>query len=68
MGKLVWFAAGAAVGFVFGTRAGRQTYDDLVAATRKVMEHPTVQEAAGLVQAQAAKLYDEGLRKLNQQA
>ncbi len=68
MGKLVWFAAGAAVGFVFGTRAGRQTYEDMVAGTRKLMEHPAVQEAAGLVQAQAARLYDEGLRKLNQQA
>ncbi|MBV1856123.1 hypothetical protein [Catellatospora tritici] len=66
MSKLWWFAAGAAVGYVFGTRAGREKYDELVITARKVMDHPTVQEAAGVVQAQAARFYDEGLRKLNQ--
>jgi hypothetical protein len=58
-GKL-WFLSGVAVGFVVGSRAGREKYDQLVAATRRLMDHPTVQEAAGVVQAQANRLYSEG--------
>lgn len=58
-GKL-WFLSGVAVGFVVGSRAGRERYDQLVAAARRLMDHPTVQEAAGVVQAQANRLYSEG--------
>lgn len=58
-GKL-WFLGGVAVGFVVGTRAGRERYDQLVSATRRLWDHPTVQEAAGVVQAQANRLYTEG--------
>jgi hypothetical protein len=58
-GKL-WFISGVAVGFVVGSRAGREKYDQLVAAGRRLMDHPTVQEAAGVVQAQANRLYSEG--------
>jgi hypothetical protein len=58
-GKL-WFLGGAAVGFVLGARAGREKYDELVLQARKLWDHPTVQEAAGVVQAQANRLYHEG--------
>ena len=58
-GKLT-FLAGAAVGFVVGTRAGRERYDDLVRNTRKLLDSPGVHEASGAVQAQAAKLYGRG--------
>jgi hypothetical protein len=58
-GKL-WFLGGVAVGFVVGARAGRERYDQLVATARRMMDHPTVQEAAGVVQAQANRLYAEG--------
>jgi hypothetical protein len=58
-GKL-WFLSGVAVGFVVGSRAGREKYDQLVAAGRRLMDHPTVQEAAGVMQAQANRLYAEG--------
>jgi hypothetical protein len=58
-GKLL-FLGGLAVGFVVGTRAGREKYDELVQTARKVKESPTVQEAAGVVQAQATRLYTEG--------
>ena len=57
-GKL-WFALGAAAGFVLGARAGRDKYDEIVVNARKVWDHPTVQEAAGVVQAQANRLYHE---------
>jgi hypothetical protein len=55
-GKLM-FAAGAAVGFILGTRAGRERYDDIKTSAKKLRENPTVQEASGAVQSQASKLY-----------
>jgi hypothetical protein len=57
-GKLM-FLGGVAAGFVLGARAGREKYNELVANARKVWDHPTVQEAAGVVQAQANRLYTE---------
>lgn len=56
----VMFLGGLAVGYVLGTREGRERYNQLVAAARKILDHPTVQEARGVVQAQANKLYTEG--------
>jgi hypothetical protein len=58
-GKLM-FLGGLAAGFVLGSRAGRQAYDELVRTAKKVKESPTVQEAAGVVQAQATKVYEQG--------
>jgi hypothetical protein len=64
-GKLM-FISGLAAGFVLGSRAGREKYEEIRANAKKVWEHPTVQEAAGVAQAQANKLYTEGKDKLNQ--
>ena len=64
-GKLM-FITGLAAGFVLGSRAGRDKYEEIAANAKKVWEHPTVQEAAGVAQAQATKLYSEGKDKLNQ--
>jgi hypothetical protein len=58
-GKL-WFLGGAAVGFVIGARAGRERYDQLTRAARGLWDHPTTQEAAGVVQEQASRLYTRG--------
>lgn len=58
-GKMM-FVGGLAVGFVLGSRAGRQAYDELARSVRKVRDNPTVQEAAGVVQEQATKLYTQG--------
>jgi hypothetical protein len=58
-GKLM-FLGGVAVGYVLGTREGRERYEQLVQAYRKILDHPTVQEARGVVQAQASRLYTEG--------
>jgi hypothetical protein len=66
MRRLLWFAGGAAVGFVLGSRAGRESYDQLVVKARQVWDHPTVQEVAGVMQAQATRVYDEGLRKVDE--
>jgi hypothetical protein len=62
-GKLM-FLAGLGAGFVLGTRAGREKYEELVQAARKVRENPTVQEAAGVVQEQANKLVTGGKETL----
>ncbi|WP_320066702.1 hypothetical protein [Micromonospora sp. RTGN7] len=64
-GKMM-FLGGLAAGFVLGARAGREKYEDLVVRGRKVLDHPTVQEAAGVAQAQANRLYSEGKDKLSQ--
>jgi len=43
--KVVTLAAGVAVGYVLGTRAGREKYEQIVAGARKVSSHPTVVQA-----------------------
>ncbi|MGC9669315.1 hypothetical protein ACNTMW_22490 [Planosporangium sp. 12N6] len=63
-GKLM-FLAGLGAGFVLGTRAGREKYEELVQTARKVRENPTVQEAAGVVQEQANKIVSGGKEKLS---
>ncbi|MGH3276110.1 MAG: hypothetical protein ACRDNZ_17510 [Streptosporangiaceae bacterium] len=50
------FLTGLVTGFVLGTRAGRECYDQMVKAGKAVAEHPAVQQAAGAVQAQATGL------------
>jgi hypothetical protein len=50
------FIAGLAIGFVLGSRAGRERYEQLRAAARKVADSPAVQQAAGAIQAQAIDL------------
>ena len=64
-GKLM-FITGLAAGFVLGSRAGREKYEEISANAKKLWEQPTVQEAAGVAQAQAKKLYTEGKDKINQ--
>jgi hypothetical protein len=61
------FVAGLGIGYVLGTRAGRERFDQMVAQARKAWESPTVQEAAGVIQAQANKLYDQGKQAVNMQ-
>lgn len=63
----IWFLGGLGIGYVLGTRAGRQRFDQMVSTTRRLWESPTVQEAAGVVQAQANKLYDQGRQVVSEQ-
>ena len=48
------FIVGLAVGYVLGTRAGRERYEQLQKMARQVRDNPSVQQAAGALQAQAA--------------
>jgi hypothetical protein len=47
------FITGAAVGYLLGTRAGRERYEQIRRLSRRVAENPTVQEVAGVLRAQA---------------
>ena len=46
------FLIGAAVGYVLGTRAGRDRYEALARTGRRIMASQTVQSTAGVLQAQ----------------
>jgi hypothetical protein len=63
--KLV-FAAGAAVGYVLGTKAGRQRYEQLAGAARQVASQPNVKQAIGEVQTQATRVYDAAKTAVNE--
>jgi tripartite-type tricarboxylate transporter receptor subunit TctC len=57
--KKMMFLAGLATGYVLGTRAGREKYDQLSAAVKDVTQKPAVQDAINTVQTQASKLYGD---------
>ena len=46
------FLLGAAVGYVLGSRAGHERYEQLKRTYRRVSDHPAVQNAADTVKAQ----------------
>jgi hypothetical protein len=52
------FAVGFAAGYVLGAKAGRERYEQIARAARGLSESPTVQSAAGVLQAQASSLVD----------
>ena len=61
------FVAGFAAGFLAGTRAGRETYDQMVKMAKAAAENPTVQQAAGTIQAQAGSLASTTAQKVGSQ-
>jgi hypothetical protein len=64
-GYRISFLSGLATGYVLGTRAGRERYEQLKKAARTVADNPTVQQAAGAVQAQATGLVTAAGTKLS---
>ena len=50
------FLAGFVAGFVAGARAGRERYEQMVKAGRKVVENPTVQKATKAAGVKATEL------------
>ena len=57
-GKLA-VAAGFAAGYVLGSKAGRQRYEEIVAQARKVADNEKVQSTAGVLQAKGTELVDK---------
>ncbi len=49
------FVMGLAVGYVLGSRAGRERYEQIKRTAQRVADNPRVQEAAGVVGAQVSK-------------
>jgi hypothetical protein len=60
------FLTGAAVGYVLGTHAGRERYEQIKRLSRRAAENPTVQEAAGILRARAGELAGTARRKVGQ--
>jgi hypothetical protein len=50
------FIAGAAAGFIAGTRAGRGVYDKMVGYGRQIVSNPKVQQATSTAQTKATEL------------
>ena len=50
------FIVGAAVGYVFGTRAGRERYEQLKQMGKRLTESAPVQETAGSMRSKASEL------------
>ena len=50
------FVAGLAVGFIIGSRAGRERYDQIVKYARKAVESPPAQRAGQAISAKATDL------------
>jgi hypothetical protein len=55
MSKLT-LLVGFGAGYVLGSRAGRQRYEQIARAARRLKDHPTVQSTAGILGAQASGL------------
>jgi hypothetical protein len=65
-GKLT-FGAGLGIGYVLGTRAGRERFDQIAGKAKQLWESETVQEAAGIVQAKAGRLFEGGKHMVSEQ-
>ncbi len=57
------FLLGAAVGYVLGTRAGRERYEQLLRTYQRLADHPAVQGAAGVVRARVEETVNGGRHK-----
>src|SRR5215470_7129431 len=57
------FIAGVAVGFVAGSRAGRDAYDKMMDYGQQIAGHPKVQQAANTAQSKANELAKTAVAK-----
>ena len=48
---------GIGIGYVLGSRAGRERYEQIKLWTSKVADHPAVQGAAGFVRAKVSGVF-----------
>ncbi|MCK2220041.1 YtxH domain-containing protein [Actinomadura sp. ATCC 31491] len=58
------FTLGLAIGYVLGSRAGRERYEQIKRAAQRVADNPRVQEVAGVVGAQASRYADVARTKV----
>lgn len=55
-GTKLTLAAGLGAGYVLGTRAGRERYEKIRVAVRKVADAPAVRQTANVIQVQAFEI------------
>ena len=58
------FLLGIAVGYLLGTRAGRERYEDIIAVGRRIAGSQTIQATAGVVQAQVQEVAERARDRL----
>jgi hypothetical protein len=63
MGNRVMFALGLAVGYVFGARAGRERYDQIVKYSKQVADSPAVQKATVTVKTKTTEVTKTAVAK-----
>jgi hypothetical protein len=47
--RRLYLVAGIAIGYVLGTRAGRERYEELMDTARRIADRPEVQSSAGML-------------------
>ena len=58
-------ALGFVIGYVAGSKAGRERYEQIARLSSKVADHPAVQGAAGALQAKVSNLLPKNRRQQN---
>lgn len=62
------FVMGLATGYVLGSRAGRQRYEQIKQMAKTISQNPSVKHTTGAVQAQAAQLGNQAKRAMQEKA
>lgn len=57
------FLIGLAAGYLLGSRAGRERYEQIMTTVQGLRENPAVQSAAGVLQQQASDIVDATLQR-----
>ncbi len=65
--RKITFATYLGAGYLLGARDGRARYEQIVRARQGVKASPAVQEAVGVVQAQAVQLFSAAKSKVSSQ-
>jgi hypothetical protein len=59
------FVAGLALGYVLGSKAGRERYEQIRRTAQRMADSPRVQEAAGVFNAQMSKVGEVAREKMS---
>lgn len=62
------FAIGLVAGYVLGSRAGRQRYEQLKRVVKSISENPQVKHTTEAMQSQATQLRAQATRKMQERA
>ncbi len=65
--RKVTFVLGLSAGYLLGARDGRARYEQIMRAGQGVKASPVVQEAVGVVQAQAVQLFSAAKSEVSSQ-